>query len=255
MMLKKEFYDMKLRAFVILLIGVGLFFVLAPLQNVTVQMLQQYTQIQNAPRFLEKLLPKDFINNLSDWNFYIYSQWFGKNLGQMVPILAIIMAFPLFARETENGTMEFLLARKDRKKIFLSKSILAMSMTASVMIVLSLLPGIYSFLAGKKLNYGLLVAFLIHTVVGAIFWFVVTMFFSVISNDQVKPILICVGLLAITTVMGMIRFTRFLNTYAYILGGKIFQTGHLDIEYSLGLIAISVFFFLLSYGTFLKKEF
>ncbi|HEY8542995.1 MAG TPA: ABC transporter permease subunit [Pseudothermotoga sp.] len=254
-MFNKEFYDMKLRTFVILIIGVGLFFVLAPFQGITVEMLKQYSQMENVPKFLEKLMPKEFINNLSDWNFYIYSQWFGKNLGQMVPILAIIMAFPLFARETENGTIEFLLARKNRKKIFFSKSLLGILITIFLMAILSLLPAIYSPLAGEKLNYKILIAFLIHTLVGATFWFAITMFFSIISNDQVKPILISVGLLAITTAMGIIKFTRFLNTYAYVLGSKIFQTGHLDIKYTLGSIAISVIVFFLSYITFLRKEY
>lgn len=254
-MFNKEFYDMKLRAFVISIIGIGLFFVLAPLQDVTVEILKQYTQMENVPKFLEKLIPKGFINNLSDWNFYIYSQWFGKNLGQMVPILAIIMAFPLFARENENGTIEFLLARKSRKRIFFSKSLLGILITIFLMTILSLLPAIYSPLAGEKLDYKLLVAFLTHTVTGSIFWFAVAMLFSIISNDQVKPILISIGLLAITTAMGMIKFTRFLNTYSYVLGSKIFQTGHLDIKYTLGLIAISVVIFFLSYITFLRKEY
>lgn len=255
MMLKKEFYDMKLRTFVILAIGIGLFFVLAPLQDVAVEMLKQYAQIENMPRFIEKFLPKQFIENLSNWNFYIYSQWFGKNLGQIVPIVAIIMAFPIFARETENGTIEFLLARKSRKKIFLSKLALGMITVVFLMIVFSILPAIYSPLAGEELNYELLMAFSIHTVVGAVFWFAVTTFFSVISNDQVKPILISVGLLAVTTAMGIIRFTRFLNTYAYILGNKIFQTGQFDKQYTLILLITSTIIFFLSYITFLKKEF
>ncbi len=254
-MLKKEFYDMKLRTFVILAIGVGLFFVLAPFQDFTVEMLKQYTQIENMPKFIEKFLPKQLIENLTDWNFYIYSQWFGKNLGQIVPIVAIIMAFPLFARETENGTIEFLLARKSRKKIFFSKSALGIIVVVFLMIIFSILPAIYSPLAGERLNYKLLVGFSIHTVVGAVFWYLVTVFFSVISNDQVKPILISVGLLAITTAIGMIRLTRFLNTYTYVLGSKVFQTGQLDIKYTLGLLIASTVVFFLSYIAFLKKEF
>ncbi|MDI3495883.1 MAG: type transport system permease protein, partial [Pseudothermotoga sp.] len=146
-MLKKEFYDMRLRTFVILFLGIGLFFTLAPLQNITVEMLKQYSQAENLPKSLEKFFPKGIVENLSDWNFYIYSQWFGKNLGQMIPILAIIMAFPLFSRENENGTIEFLLARRSRKEIFLSKSLLASFVLFSQMIVFSLLPGIYSLVA------------------------------------------------------------------------------------------------------------
>lgn len=254
-MFKKEFYDLRLRTFVILAIGVASFFVLAPFQDFAVEMLKQYTQVENMPKFLERLLPKQFIEKLSDWNFYIYSQWFGKNFGQIVPIVAIIIAFPLFARETENGTIEFLLARRSRKKIFFSKSTVGILAVAFLMAALSILPAVYSPLAGQALNYELLIAFSVHTVVGAVFWYVVTMFFSVISKDQVTPLLISVSLLAITTAMGMIRFARFLNTYAYVMGSKIFQTGRLDIKYTIGLLIASMVIFFLSYTLFLKREF
>lgn len=254
-MFKKEFYDMRLRTFVILAIGIGLFFVLAPFQDVTIEMLKQYSQIQNMPKFLEKLLPKSFIENLSDWSFYIFSQWFGKNLGQMVPILAIIMAFPLFARENENGTIEFLLARQSRKKVFLAKSILGLLTVLGQMLVFSLLPAIYSFFANENLKYSYLLAFLVHTVVGAIFWFMVALILSVMSADQVKPILISFGLLAATTAVGMIRYFKFLNTYTYVLGSKIFQSGRIDLNMTIALFISSIILFGLSYIVFLKKEF
>ncbi len=255
MMLKKEFYDMRLRTFVILFLGIGLFFTLAPLQNITVEMLKQYSQAENLPKSLEKFFPKGIVENLSDWNFYIYSQWFGKNLGQMIPILAIIMAFPLFSRENENGTIEFLLARRSRKEIFLSKSLLASFVLFSQMIVFSLLPGIYSLVANKDLAYRYLPAFVVHTVVGAFFWFSVTLFLSVLSSDQVKPILISFGLLAATTVAGMIKPLRFLNTYSYVLGSEIFQSGKMNLPYTSGLLCITVVLFVISYFTFLKREY
>ncbi|MEJ5228426.1 MAG: ABC transporter permease subunit [Pseudothermotoga sp.] len=254
-MLKKEFYDLRLRSFVIFAIGVGLFFVLAPFQEMTIEMLKQYSEVQNMPKFLEKLIPKTFVQNLSDWNFYIFSQWFGKNLGQIVPIVAIIMAFPLFARENENRTIEFLLARESRKKVFFAKSLLGLSILLIQMLIFSLLPVFYSFFARENLNYTQLWAFLVHTVVGAVFWFALSLLFSVISNDQVKPILISVGLLAITTALGVIKSTRFLNTYAYILGSKIFQSGRIDFGYTMGLLISSIVLFFLSYNFFLKKEF
>ncbi len=254
-MLKKEFYDLRLRSFVILAIGVGLFFVLAPFQEITVEMLKQYSEAQNMPKFLEKFIPKTFVENLNDWNFYIFSQWFGKNLGQIVPIIAIIMAFPLFARESENRTIEFLVTRRSRNEVFFSKSLLGLSILLIQMTIFSLLPAVYSLFVKESLNYDQLWGFSVHTLVGATFWFTVSLLFSVLSNDQVKPILMSIGLLAISTALGVVKALRFFNTYAYVLGSKVFQTGGVDLRYTTGLLILSTVLFFLSYDLFLRKEF
>ncbi|WP_448521776.1 ABC transporter permease subunit [Pseudothermotoga sp.] len=254
-MIHKELADMKLRSLVILLLGLGLFFFVAPLHKLTIEMLNEYVQLENVPRFLERFIPKNFIERLSDWSFYIYTQWFGKNLGQFVPILAMIMAFPLFARETENGTMEFLLARSSRKNVFWSKACVAVVVLLVQMLVFSLLPGIYSWLASKELKYEYLGAYTIHTLVGALFWFALTMLFSVVYDDQVKPILTAVGILASTTVVGIFKPLRFMNTYSYVMGSKIISTGRMDVAYTVGLLFLTIIVLIASYMIFLKKEF
>ncbi|MBC7122759.1 MULTISPECIES: ABC transporter permease [Pseudothermotoga] len=254
-MIHKELADMKLRSIVIFFLGAGLFFFVAPFHRLTLEMLNEYTQLENMPKLLERFVPKNFVERLSDWSFYIYTQWFGKNLGQFVPILAIIIAFPLFARETENGTMEFLLARSSRKKVFWSKSCIAIAVLTVEMLVFSLLPGIYSLLASKDLKYELLGAYTIHTLVGALFWFTLTMLFSVMYDDQVKPILTAVGILASSTVIGIFKPLRFMNTYSYILGSKIISTGKMDVIYTVSLLTVIAVILLSSYAIFLKKEF
>ncbi|MGB9790601.1 ABC transporter permease [Thermotoga caldifontis] len=254
-MIRKELADMRLRSIVIFCLGVGLFFTVAPLHRFALEMLNEYTQLENMPKFLERLLPKTFIERLSEWSFFIYTQWFGKNLGQFVPILATIMAFPLFARETENGTMEFLLARNSREKVFWSKTCVASLVLIAQMFVFSLLPGIYSWLASKDFKYEYLAAYTVHTIVGSLFWFMLTMMFSVVYDDQVKPILTTVGILASTTVVGIFKPLRFMNTYTYILGGKILSTGRMDVPYTLGLLVLIVLLLICSYVLFLKKEF
>lgn len=254
-MIHKELADMKLRSIVIFFLGAGLFFFVAPFHRLTLEMLNEYTQLENMPKLLERFVPKNFVERLSDWSFYIYTQWFGKNLGQFVPILAMIMAFPLFARETENGTMEYLLTRNSRKKVFWSKACVAIVVLIVQMLVFSLLPGIYSWLASKGFKYEYLTAYTIHTLVGALFWFTLTMLFSVVYGDQVKPILTSVGILASTTVVGIFKPLRFMNTYSYVMGSKIISTGRMDATYTVGLLFLTIIVLIASYVVFLKKEF
>lgn len=254
-MIHKELADMKLRSIVIFFLGAGLFFFVAPFHRLTLEMLNEYTQLENMPKLLERFVPKNFIERLSDWSFYIYTQWFGKNLGQFIPILAMIMAFPLFARETENGTMEYLLTRNSRKKVFWSKVCIAITVLTVQMLTFSLLPGIYSWFASQDFKYEYLGAYTIHTLVGALFWFTLTVLFSVMYDDQVKPILTTVGILASSTVIGIFKPLRFMNTYSYILGSRIISTGKMDVTYTVSLLSVIAVILMSSYAIFLKKEF
>ncbi|QIV78148.1 ABC transporter permease subunit [Fervidobacterium pennivorans] len=150
--MKKEFYDMKVRFFGVLIVTIALFFIVAPFQKFTVSILEGYS---GNPQ-LEKFLPGAMLSKLKEWNFYINSQWYGKNFGQMIGIIGIIMAFPLFAREFENETIVFLLVRKPRKWIYFNKVFAGAIATLIVMLVGSILPAIYSAVAGKEYNYSVI---------------------------------------------------------------------------------------------------
>ncbi len=254
MMFKKEIYDVKFRAIFIFLVVVGLFFLVAPFQKLAVSMLREYSDDQSIPEIVRKLMPKEFVEKLNDWSFFIYSQWFGKNLGQIIPIIAVIMAFPLFAREYENGTIEFLLARNDRRRVFFSKTFVAIFVMIFETMVFSLLPVIYSLLTNKPLAYHYAWAFMLHTVVGAIFWFTVALFLSTVSSDQVKPLLGSFAAIAATTVLGLLKPLRFLNVYSYIMGTKVLQTGKVDLRYTILLSVLSCTLVLVGYKIFKEKE-
>ncbi len=246
--MRKELYDMRIRSLVIFLIMTALFFILAPMQKLTVEILEKYT---GNGRFL----PENMIEKLKDWNFFIFSQWFGKNFGQFLPIIAVIMGFPLFAREYETGTIEYLLARRTRKRIFCDKFFSSVVVLLTILLVLSLLPGLYSLFTGKELNWKILLRYTVRSVISGFLWLSVAIFFSTIMNDQVKPLLSSFSLLTVTTVAGLWKPLSFLNTYGYILGSDIlkgtFERGIYGIWYA----AAGFLLILASYRIFQEKEF
>ncbi len=246
--MKKELYDMRVRTLFVLVIMLGIFFALAPLQNLTIKMLE------DQKKAVEKFIPESFMEKLKDWDFYIYTQWQGKNLGQAIPIIAAVFAFPLFAREYENKTMEFLLVRKSRKYVFATKIAAGLLMTVSVILILEYLPLLYSAIAGKTLKVSIINAFALHQLSGAILWFAISLFFSTFMNDQVKPLLSTLGAIAVTTALGILKPLKFLNTYAFILGGQILKTGKADIHYAFALFALGTVFLYISWLVFRKKE-
>lgn len=248
--MRKEFYDMKVRFIGVLIVTIALFFIVAPFQKFTISMLEGYS---GNPQ-VEKFLPGAMLNKLKEWNFYINSQWYGKNFGQMVGIIGIIMAFPLFAREFENETIVFLLVRKSRKWIYFNKLFTGAVATLIVMLVGSILPAIYSAVAGKEYNYSVVPKFMVHSIFGALLWYCVGVFFSVLFNDQVKPLLASLGLLALTTTAGLIKALKFLNTFPYQLGVSIFEKDSVDFWYTLGIMVVCVVITWIGYLVFERKE-
>ena len=220
-MLTKEFRDMRVRFFVMFFILFGTFILLVVMKDYT-QSLSEL--VKSAPKnVLEKFgVTDEFMKKLSDWNFYIITQWYGKNLGQFVPIFAIIMAFPVFAREIENETMELLLVRVTRRKLFTVKFFIPLVFTFLALFVLAVLPLPVSWIIGKSLDTNQVLRYLLVETIGLFMWFSITIFLSVLFSDQIKPLIVSIALLAGTTILGgFIKPLSILNTYLYILRGEM----------------------------------
>lgn len=251
--MKKELLDMKIRIIVLFVITIILFFSIAPFQKELLAVLEENKVVIET--YADKFgINNIFLSQLREWNFYIFTQWFGKNFGQMLPIFAIILAFPLFSREFENGTMEYLLVRKSRDYVFYSKVFLSLIIGFSIVIIGSLLPMFYSFLTEKDFSNIYALKYMIHGIVTIWFWNNITVFFSILFNDQVKPILSSFGLLGITTVLGLLKPMKWLNTYNYTLGVKILSEGKINWSYSESLFLIGGFILLGSFYLFKNKE-
>ena len=127
-LLIKELWDLRWRGIILLFLTLLTgYFVLSNYEWFkTVTDIAQIEQgLKQAP-FLNQLLDMETLNQqllelFNNIDFYVWSQWFGKNLYQLILLAIIILTFPLFARETEQNTNYFLLSHRTRKQIFLSK--------------------------------------------------------------------------------------------------------------------------------------
>jgi hypothetical protein len=124
----------------------------------------------------------------------------------------------------------------------------------AILITAGFLPLIYSVFAGKHTTVSLVIKFTVHALVGGVFWYSLTLLFSVISTDHVKPLLASLGLLAVTTVLGQLKPLKFMNTFRYILSYSIFESGKIDVAYSLGLVLLTLITCLISYNIFIKAD-
>jgi len=138
--------------------------------------------------------------------------------------------------------------------VFLEKLFTSLLVLIVEIAFLSILPALYSLTFSKPLNYNLTWKFLIQSEVGAILWFSVAFIASTFYDDQVKPVILSLGTLGITTAAGFIKPLRFLNTYTYILGTNIFKGNEVDVARTVGFLVASLVLLYSSYWVFKRKE-
>lgn len=244
----KEFLDMRYRFISIMIILFILFFSVAPLQEQTIE-------ISKNTEGLYNIIPEGFGELLEDWNFYIHSQWFGKNFGQMIPIIAILFSFALFSREFERNTIQFLLVRKSRDKVFKIKVFSSIMFFAGFIVIMSFLPLIYTLVIGENYDLELTLKYLITDLIGGFIWLSLGIFFSTLFSDQIKPLVSSLGIFALTTTLGIAFDIDFLNPYKYLLGSNIILGGNIDWIYSIFSILTGSALIILSHIIFLKRDY
>lgn len=245
----KEFLDMRYRIFSIIILLLILFFSVAPLQEQTVEF------SKNTEGIVNNFIPQGYGKLLENWNFYIHSQWFGKNFGQMIPIIAILFTFPLFSREVEKNTIQFLLVRKKRDQVFRIKVFSSVLFFILFVLLMSLLPYIYTLFIGKDFDIMLTLKYMVTDIIGGFMWLGLGIFFSVIFSDQIKPLVSGLGIFALSTALGITLNISYLNPFEYLLGSNIILGGNIDWFYSIFSVLIGTALIFISHIIFIKKDY
>lgn len=146
--------------------------------------------------------------------------------------------------------MELLLVRVKRRRLFMVKFFIPLVFTLLALVVLAVLPLPVSWIIGESLDASSVFRYLLVETIGIFLWFSITIFFSLLFSDQVKPLIVSIALLAGTTALGsFIKLLSILNTYLYILKGD------LVLWPSLAYTLAGVVFTYLSYKVLETKDF
>lgn len=182
--------------------------------------LERFYKGEDIARQLQELMQNQAL--------YVWSQWFGKNLLQLVLLAVILFGFSSLAREREQGTLSFLMANFSRKAIFINKISAGLTATIIFCVLGSALPAImapfydFSFTPLQALQYGL------HLTAAAIFLYAVVLMLSIISADVIRPIIGSILIFAVLSIPGRIAALQNLYIYRYMAGTDLFFTGHVQ---------------------------
>ena len=214
-------------------------------------------EIDELPEFVRKIVGDlSALNRLeTDDEYYLYSQWQGKNMGQFLPICALLLVIPLFCREEEKKTLYFLLARFPRRKIFWSKIAASFSAILSLLVIFALAAPAMMNLAGFSVGFQNSFLILVQQVLALWFFFGFFVFLSVVFRDQLKPILWGILFVLALPMAGLLPRFSWINPDPYLCGVSVLNTGGIDWAYSFGMMIIGAAFLGIAAILFEKKEF
>ncbi len=255
-LIKKELKENLTKFIIMFLVMFGTAFFLIPYgYNMISQIPSELFNNPAVPGWLTDQL-NAMLPNLKYIDFYIFSQWFGKNLLQFAIFFGIIMSIGTIAGETERKSSIFLFSRPvTRKTILLSKIIVVFAfLIISIVIPTYLLP-ILSNSIPLNVNMRLLNIGLLYAVIGTLATAAISILFSTLINDRLKATFAAFAAIIITIPIASIKGMHWISIVNLYVSTKNFQTGTIYFPPLICGIGIIVFSLAASYYILRKKEF
>jgi ABC-type transport system involved in multi-copper enzyme maturation permease subunit len=161
---------------------------------------------------------------------FLSANWFDKNLIQFAIVLSILLGMSVFAREIEDHTIEFLLARPlSRRKIFLEKTLYQLVLIFLIMLFNTIVLGISGVIGDYNINFFRLLIGLIPVFGKCFIVYSTAVLFSLFFDDQVRA-----GLFTFVTII-LVWATSFIDTLDFL---NIFSYGEVTPYYTQGILPI-----------------
>ena len=223
-LLRKEWREARWRLVIAVLLLAGTGASLGPLFDVLGDYMGLLGQLQ-LPGWIMDTMAHQMANYL----VYLWSNWYGKNLLQLVAILAAIYGAGLIAGETARRTSAVLFSRPvGRREVLLAKYLVNL-----VVLAIASLAGTLAVIAGGQLSGHAVPALALlkglpATLAGTALLLALATLLSVGSDDPTK--VIGVALLALVGIFaaGSWGPLRRLSPFAHMAAGTTLQTGRVD---------------------------
>src|SRR6056297_1566812 len=231
-MFNKTMMEMKFRIIIFGLFFIMMIVVLIATRPFIDEMFSQMNfdseQMEAMPEFFKNILAEtsQLSKMVEDDQFFLLSQWYSKNFGQFLPLFALIMTFAIFSREVDKGTIFFLLAKKNRPAIFWGKALTGYLVVVGMVAIFCFTAPIAMMLSGYSVSFTPeLFAMIVQQIIGVTFFYALFLLFSILFNDQIKPVLAGIIIAVGLPFFSMFESLKWINPYPYILGSSIINKG------------------------------
>lgn len=130
----------------------------------------------------------------ADFELYLWSNWYGKNLPQIIFVFAAILAGPMLAGERASRTFQFLLTKPvSRTQVFLSKYAAGATAIAVISIGGTVAALVAADLSGKPVDTLWFLAPQAAQILGGLCFLSLSLLFSALIDDSVTAGVAAVG--------------------------------------------------------------
>lgn len=193
---------------------------------------------------------------LKDFRFYIWSQWFGKNLIQMGAVLAVIFGAGIVSSEVTRKTIHFLLAKPVRRgEIFTIKFIANLGSIALVTIVSTLF--LYITLLAKNHTYPLLqmIEQTMLATAGLSVIYSIAVYFSTLFDQTIKCAMASILVVFILFIQSWVPVIAKYSLFYQMSGEGIYSGKGFPLITLVAFVAITTAFYYLGRQRFIKRDF
>ncbi len=182
------------------------------------------------------------LRQMRDYGVYAWLNWYGKNLYQIVLVIAVILGSAPLTGERSLGTLEFLLSQPlGRRCIFITKFTGGLLVLWLLVVLSTLAVGPCSWLAGHTLDLGgFLRGLPVSLGAAALFYSITFLFSAILRSEPLKVALVSgvtsAGLLA----LGSIPALRDISLARHLAAAGTLEGGPIRWDVSLLLLAASL---------------
>jgi len=171
-------------------------------------------------------IPAQFVEQaklLKDYGFYIWSQWFGKNLYQFATIMAVIFGSGIISTEVSKKTIQFLLAKPIRRQeVFMIKYVVNYSALALVVIISTLALYIAVITTGHSFPFTVIMQNTVMALAGSSVIFSTSVYFSTVFDQTLRSVLVSLAVALMFSIPGLFSVVRDFSIYYHMSGYEIF---------------------------------
>ncbi len=197
----KELIEARWKAIIGVAVCVVIAGALAGTYDLLKNLLSSSASIKQLPPALQSQTQQIFTN----YDIYIFGNWFGKNGAEVVAILAAVLGCSLIGAEANKGTIYFLLSKPvSRVRVLLVKYAVSAALLLAITVAASVVLLVVSAIIGHPQNVGGLAVSTLLLWLGTLFVLGLALLFSVLFKDILRPLVLSLIIAVITVIPGFI---------------------------------------------------
>lgn len=193
---------------------------------------------------------------LKDFRYFIWSQWFGKNLSQLGSLIAVIFGSGIVSSEVARKTIQFILTKPIRREDIYTVKYVVNLVNIALIAVLSSLALYITLLAANRTYPGVdLIGQTVLTVAGLSVVYSIAVFFSTVFDQGMKSALVSLLVVFLLNISGWVPFLQKYSLFYHATGPGIFSGQGFPLVTLVVLGAISIVLYYLGRKRFVNRDF